>query len=76
MNIHYRADESAFSFYTSDNTAKRLVCVSEDLFFALDGLVEALKSDHSAREAYAQELMDAESVLRSAMPVIGGQVHV
>lgn len=52
-----------------------LASVSEDLFFALDQLVEALKSDHGAREGFSKELLTAESTMRSAMPVLGGQ-HV
>jgi hypothetical protein len=36
--------------------ATRLAMNAEDLFFALDALVDAILSDGVAREAYAQEL--------------------
>jgi hypothetical protein len=49
------------------NAAARLAMNAEDLFFALDALVDAIRTDAVAREAYARELAQAETALNRAM---------
>jgi hypothetical protein len=47
--------------------ATRLTMNAEDLFFALDALVDAILTDGVAREAYARELAQAQATLLRAM---------
>lgn len=47
--------------------ATRLAMNAEDLFFALDALVDAIRADGVAREAYARELAQARATLNRAM---------
>ena len=46
---------------------ERLKASAEDLFFALDHLLDAMRRDGVARYAYAEEMITAERVLRRAM---------
>jgi hypothetical protein len=47
--------------------ATRLAMNAEDLFLALDALADAILTDGVAREAYAQELAQAQAALLRAM---------
>jgi hypothetical protein len=47
--------------------ATRLAMNAEDLFFALDALVDAIRTDAVAREAYSRELAQAQATLNRAM---------
>jgi hypothetical protein len=47
--------------------ATRLAMNAEDLFFALDALVDAILSDGVAREAYERELAQAQAALLRAI---------
>jgi hypothetical protein len=49
------------------NAAARLAMNAEDLFFALDALVDAIRTDAVAREAYSRELVQAQATLNRAM---------
>lgn len=49
------------------NPAARLAMNAEDLFVALDALVEAIRTDAVAREAYSRELAQAQITLNRAM---------
>jgi hypothetical protein len=47
--------------------ATRLAMNAEDIFFALDALVDAIRTDAVAREAYSRELAQAQATLNRAM---------
>lgn len=47
--------------------ATRLALNAEDMFFALDALVDAIRTDAVAREAYSRELAQALATLNRAM---------
>lgn len=49
------------------NAAARLAMHAEDLFFSLDALVDAIRTDAVAREAYSRELAQAQATLNRAM---------
>jgi hypothetical protein len=54
-------------FPAEADPAARLPMNAEDLFFALDALVDAIQADGVAREAYARELAQAQATLLRAM---------
>ncbi|RTL88106.1 MAG: hypothetical protein EKK29_05900 [Hyphomicrobiales bacterium] len=53
------------------DTAARLAMNAEDLFLALDALVDAILTDGVPREAYARELAQAQAALFRAMGAAG-----
>lgn len=58
---------TAIASPTEIDPAAQLAMNAEDIFVALDALVDAILTDGVAREAYAQELAQPQATLLRAM---------